>query len=212
MNVLLHEPNLLIRRGIEVLLKEIRLNPVSFDIRDFNKDYFSGLNSCAVLFDVNAVIKDKGRLGYMIRLFPARKWIGLIDDWSKFSVKWLFESGCHACLMKSEGEELTKCLNRLIKEKEDRFIGTTASQLLFASGQQGQKEPENALNEREAAILDLLYQELSAKQIADKLSMSTRTVEWYKKRMMEKTDSRNMIGLIKYGLSRGVLTELESAS
>jgi len=67
------------------------------------------------------------------------------------------------------------------------------------------KSAHPILNDREIQILELVFLEYSAKQIADKLFMSTRTVEWYKSKMLEKTCAKNVIGLIRYGLRYDLL-------
>lgn len=65
--------------------------------------------------------------------------------------------------------------------------------------------PSLLFNDKEIKILELIFLEYSAKQIADKLYMSTRTVEWYKGQMLSKTDSKNVIGLVRYGLKEGLI-------
>ena len=53
---------------------------------------------------------------------------------------------------------------------------------------------------RELEVLKLTLQELSGNQIANKLFISAKTVEKHKRNLMEKTRSKNFIGVIKYGL------------
>lgn len=60
--------------------------------------------------------------------------------------------------------------------------------------------PENSatLTNREREILKLLLNEMSNKQIADKLFISERTVETHRKNLLRKTNSSNIVGLLKY--------------
>lgn len=68
-----------------------------------------------------------------------------------------------------------------------------------------QEMPENQITDRELEVLRLLAQELTSKQIADKLFISERTVETHRKNLMRKTGANNGIGLIRYAYSKKLL-------
>ncbi|WP_276481942.1 response regulator transcription factor [Paraflavitalea pollutisoli] len=55
-----------------------------------------------------------------------------------------------------------------------------------------------SLTHRELEVIRLIEQELNNKQIADQLSISERTVETHRKNILRKTNTNNVIGLIKY--------------
>lgn len=59
---------------------------------------------------------------------------------------------------------------------------------------------------REKYIIKLTAKELSAKEIADELNISLRTVEVHKRNLMERTNSKNFIGVILYALTNRVMT------
>ncbi|MBB1137969.1 response regulator transcription factor [Myroides sp. WP-1] len=59
--------------------------------------------------------------------------------------------------------------------------------------------------ERELSIIKLFAMQYSAKQIADILCCSTRTVEKHKEILLEKTASFSFIGVLMYALSNGYL-------
>lgn len=60
-----------------------------------------------------------------------------------------------------------------------------------------------ALSEREAAILRLLAEGNSLKEIANSLSIERGTVSTYKTRMMKKMGFRNNVELMRYAISLG---------
>lgn len=64
---------------------------------------------------------------------------------------------------------------------------------------------EDHITEREIDVLRLLAQELTSKQIADKLFISERTVETHRKNLMRKTGANNGIGLVRYAYSKKLL-------
>lgn len=56
------------------------------------------------------------------------------------------------------------------------------------------------LTNREVEIIVMACKEMSSIQIGDQLCISTRTVEKHRRRIMEKTDSKNFIGVVLYAL------------
>lgn len=64
---------------------------------------------------------------------------------------------------------------------------------------------EVVLTEREIEILKLLARELTTREIADILFVSERTIDTHRKNLLRKTNSKNTIGLIKFGYSRNLL-------
>ena len=69
------------------------------------------------------------------------------------------------------------------------------------------KETKNyiKLSERENQILTLICQEKTASEIAEELNISPRTVEVHKQNLMEKTQTRNTVGLVLYAIRNGLI-------
>lgn len=59
---------------------------------------------------------------------------------------------------------------------------------------------------REKYVIKLAAKELCAKEIAEELNISLRTVEVHKRNLMSKTNSKNFIGVILYALTNRVMT------
>jgi len=64
------------------------------------------------------------------------------------------------------------------------------------------------LTTREKEILQLIIQEYSSQEIAEKLHISKRTVDTHRINIMEKTNSRTLVGLIKFSIQHGILNVL----
>ncbi len=62
------------------------------------------------------------------------------------------------------------------------------------------------LTPREQEILSLVCEELSSHQIADRLFISPRTVETHRKNIMAKTESKSIVGLIRYAFTHGFVS------
>ncbi len=61
------------------------------------------------------------------------------------------------------------------------------------------------LTKREKQIIELLAKEYTNERIAEELNISYRTVETHRKNIMQKTNSHNLAGLLKYFYSAGLL-------
>lgn len=61
------------------------------------------------------------------------------------------------------------------------------------------------LTKREKEIIELLAKEYTNERIAEELNISYRTVETHRKNIMQKTNSHNLAGLLKYFYSTGLL-------
>lgn len=62
------------------------------------------------------------------------------------------------------------------------------------------------LTRRETEILQLILDELTTQEIADKLCITVSTVETHRSSLLSKTGSKNVVGLIKYTIEKGLLT------
>ena len=68
------------------------------------------------------------------------------------------------------------------------------------------KDAYDMLSDREKEVFRLLAEGNTARQIADILVLSPKTVEWYKSVLMQKLDLRTRTDLIKYAIRRSLIT------
>lgn len=61
------------------------------------------------------------------------------------------------------------------------------------------------LTQREKDILQLIAEEYTSQEIAEKLHISHRTVENYRLGLMQKLDAKNMVGMIKKAIQMGLI-------
>jgi DNA-binding NarL/FixJ family response regulator len=81
-----------------------------------------------------------------------------------------------------------------------------ASELLHSArnGGAAAADPAAALTQRQREILQLMAEGRTAKEIADTLSISSRTVEFHKYRLMETLDLRTSADLIRFAIKHGI--------
>jgi DNA-binding NarL/FixJ family response regulator len=66
--------------------------------------------------------------------------------------------------------------------------------------------PLEALSSREREILQLVAEGKTSQEIAERLSLSSKTVDTYRSRLMHKIGVEDMAGLIKFAIQYGVIS------
>lgn len=62
------------------------------------------------------------------------------------------------------------------------------------------EEPEHGLTRRELEVLKLTWDGLSAKEVAARLSISAKTVEFHRTQILKKLGARTMLAAIRQAL------------
>jgi DNA-binding NarL/FixJ family response regulator len=110
-------------------------------------------------------------------------------------VRKAMKAGVHGFLLKTAShQELSLALQKVSQGHSYVSVELTARLL----------EPESKrglLSERELQVLQYIVKEYSNKQIADALHLSERTVETYRKNLFSKTNTNNVVGLVKYAFA-----------
>lgn len=120
----------------------------------------------------------------------------------------MFSAGANAYLLKST-------VNK--KEVETAILEVTAGRQYYGNGLAGSvidqalqdfrnrasDETGVHLQPKEIEVLQLIYQELNNKQIADRMQAPLRSIEGYRQSLFTKTKSQNLAGLIKFAIRNG---------
>lgn len=61
------------------------------------------------------------------------------------------------------------------------------------------------LSPKETEILTYVLQEMSSAEIANQLNLSKRTVDTHRKNIIRKTQTKSLVGMVKYGIKQGLL-------
>ena len=78
------------------------------------------------------------------------------------------------------------------------------SALMLVNKEENKSAIVNSLTEREKEIIQLIVQELTSQEIADKLFISKKTVDTHRKNLLQKIDVKNIVGLIKFAYEHGI--------
>ncbi len=119
-------------------------------------------------------------------------------------------AGARAYLLKeSAGREVVDAVRAVYHGR--RYLSQQLAETGFEDYMQkvktiSAKSPLESLSKREREILQLIVDSKSNTEIADILSLSIKTVETYKSRMMAKLSIKDLPGLVKFAIKHGVTT------
>lgn len=125
---------------------------------------------------------------------------------SKEAIHQIMECGANGFFTKNSPPELLEEAIRNVMDKDYYFDIELAAVIREAILWEKKIDSvpdltlKDILSPREVEIVKMVSTEMCSKEIAEKLFISTRTVEQHRKRIMEKTNSRNFIGVILYAL------------
>ncbi|MEJ2417412.1 MAG: response regulator transcription factor [Exilibacterium sp.] len=105
-----------------------------------------------------------------------------------------FAQKCISC------DELITAIRAVLRSH--RYFSAEATRILAADGRCATPD---FLTCRESSILSFVGSGLNNKQLANKLSISVRTVECHKRNIMKKLNISNSLGLIRYAIQRGMV-------
>jgi DNA-binding NarL/FixJ family response regulator len=127
-------------------------------------------------------------------------------------VLWAFKAGAKGYVLKeSTGEDIIEAVRTVSKGGFFLSEGVLEKIVDYNLEQQMDFEQSNlqsVLSHREQEILKLVVEGKTSKAIGDILSISPKTVNSYRYRMMEKLNVKDVAGLVKMALQNG-LTELQ---
>lgn len=121
----------------------------------------------------------------------------------------MMENGANGYLVKESGpDELERALERVYQT--GYFFNDSLSRAMLLKLEGGnRKVPKQSLHtelsDRETEVLRLICDELTTPEIAERLYLSPRTVEGYRKQLLEKTGARNTAGLVLWAVRQGVM-------
>ena len=125
----------------------------------------------------------------------------------------LIEKGAHGYLLKHVGfDEISKAIYEVMQNGhyyDTNVINIMRNGLKVKQRKPALLNPQVTFTDREYEVLELICKEKTAQEIAETLFLSQRTIEGYKKNLLEKTNARNTTGMIIYCLKHGII-ELEN--
>ena len=121
----------------------------------------------------------------------------------------MLAGGAKGYLLKNTDQDEIEDAMRTVINGKPYYSKTVSDKLLKQVLHKRSTKALLELTLREKEVLYCLWLELSSKEIAEKLFISAKTVEVYRSRLIEKTNSKNTISLVKYAIQHGIVAEME---
>jgi len=141
-------------------------------------------------------------------LYPATKLIVLTMHDEEEMVAEIIYAEAEGYILKNSGKAV------VLKAVDDVLAGKThydenVMELFMKNIRKEKKITEKIrpLTEREMEVLQLIVQEFTSKEIAEKLYISKQTVDTHRINIMQKTGAGTLVGLIKYAVNAGLLNK-----
>ena len=140
----------------------------------------------------------------LAREFPEIKVIVLTMHEEDHYISNLMEVGAAAYLLKSMDVDEVDIAIKSVMETGFYFSDRVSKALVGALTKKNRVRAtfnqKELLSQREVEVLKLLCQELSSEEIGDRIHLSPRTVEGYRRNLLSKTGARNLAGLVVFAI------------
>lgn len=196
--------------GIKSLLASNRLFEIVGEAHN-GQEVLTQLETIKVdllLLDMNMPVMDgMVTLRLTKEKHPAIKVIMLTMFSTRDYIEKLLKAGADGYILKNTGkEELTLGIETVMRGQS--FFSREVTERIM-EGLQGKKTGKNSLGqveltEREKDVLKLIVKEMTTQEIAEKLFISTNTVETHRKNLISKLNVKNIAGLVKYAIQNGM--------
>lgn len=169
-------------------LNFLNLNPVDVLLTDLYMPKMTGI-------ELTQKVKKR---------FPNVKVLALSVSYDVSIVHDLIDAGISGFIIKTIGrDELIEAI-KTIAQGNIYFSREVSNEILRSLSNRSEEEVYH-LTEREIEIVKLIAQEFSNAEIANKLCISERTVETHRKNIYRKTNTKTIVGLIKYAVEHKLI-------
>ncbi|MBC7422899.1 MAG: response regulator transcription factor [Ferruginibacter sp.] len=164
-----------------------------------------------ILCDLKMPIKDGiDTTKQITKDFPKIRVIILTMYEDERFVGHLMDCGAAGYLLKStDPEEIKKAINEVMRT--GFYLNPFVNKVLIKKNYSKQKylpslTKEIVITDREKEVLTLVCMEFTATEIAQKMDISSRTVEAIKDRLMERFGVKNSVGLVFYAMKNSLIS------
>ncbi len=182
-------------------LKVVSNSPIDFVIMDFQLPDKKGHEITKSILELNPDLKVLGLSNY--------------DEYA-YALDML-KAGAKGYVLKNVGsKDLLSAIEQIMEGKvfysneiANKLINHKLKQLLLEEDGEAyssaQLDEENPLSSRELQIIRLIAGQFTNEEIANKLSLSKRTVDNHRQNMLNKLQLRNTAGLVRYAYQHGLI-------
>jgi DNA-binding NarL/FixJ family response regulator len=201
----------LFREGIKFLFKQMPGVSLKYEASSYNhfmEQQPEGLD--VLLLDLDLPDKDGIEIVQLIKeTHPNVKVIILSMHSDPKMMAYLMELGASSYLLKDCSTEELEEATKTVHEEGFFLNAELAKAMVGRLKKPSHKKPKlsntESISEREKEVLELICQQFTAKEIAEKLFISQRTAEGHRKRLIEKMGVKNTAGLIVKAIKEKII-------
>lgn len=144
----------------------------------------------------------------ILKKYPKTKIIILSMEDDTQIVSHLVGKGVNGYLLKNADPDELELAIKMVIQNGFYFSGELSGAVFGTHNTNNdEKQQTNKLHltKRELQTLQMICKELTAAEIGQELAIGTRTIEGYKRKLLAKTGTRNMAGLVMYAVKNGLV-------
>ena len=172
----------------EELLVFLESNTVDVVLLDINMPVLSGVEACKIIS----------------KKYPETKVIALSMFKKASYVKRMKQNGASGYLLKNDSsEEIIKAIHTVYEGGE--YYSNALKEVLMHNLFDTEEDTILKLTKRESQVLQLISEGFSNKEISKKITLSSHTIDSYRKSLLSKFNARNTADLIKKAIDKGMI-------
>lgn len=144
--------------------------------------------------------------GLIAELYPDVKMLALTNEDSVYHIKNMLRKGVQGYILKTTSEDIL--LEAILKvHNGEQYLENVLKQKVIQDTLQAKKQNSAApvLSDREKEVLRYIALDMTSQQIADKIFVSKRTIDYYRLSMLTKLGVKNVGALVKKGIQLGLI-------
>lgn len=214
MKVLIADDHQLFRIGLVTVLKQFNFISEIGEAENGKEVIEEVARQCyqVIIMDINMpVINGTEATRLVKRDYPEVKVIALTMYEDQKHVIEMIELGASGYILKNTDSleirnALVSVMNNELYFSKQISEGLVRSLVFKHTVQKNQNN--SLISNREKEVLCLICREYTTKEIASSLFLSEKTVDWHRLHLLQKTNSKNIAGLVIFALKSGLIEDI----
>ncbi|WP_298767241.1 response regulator transcription factor [uncultured Polaribacter sp.] len=214
-NILIADDEELFRTGIKFLIEREQNFNLIFEAKNGQEvvDFVSNTEEFpdVILMDLKMPELNGVEATKLIhKAHPDIKIIALTSYGGKSFITNMIDVGASSYLLKnSNPKTVIQTINEVYNKGfyyDEIILKIIHENIISSSGKRIKSDlDKNLLSKREIDVLELICEQYTTAEIAEKLFISPRTVEGHRNNLLLKTQSKNVAGLVIYGIQKKLI-------
>ena len=213
-NILLVDDHTLIREGLKLILKKNKqfkiIGEASNGVEALEFLEKNAAKTHVMLLDITMPELDGFEVAKVVKKkYPDLKVLALTMHNEESYITKMIDVGVHGYVLKDSNlDDLSSAIKTILDDKP--YYSSDVSAVMINSLMNKDKQKDNNaidnLTEREKEIIHLISDGYKSSEIADKLELSTRTIEVHRRNLMKKLEIKNTAELVSYVLKSKLIS------